>query len=141
MRLPAARVMETQIQEAILLTLAVRATTASSIPVGKISSTISSPARTAASISSSIMFYYSAIANAGLGNHAQALEYATTAARMEPNNYSYQNLVTQLSRGSNMYQQRETNYVQPYNSGGWCLRLCLLNMFLNLFCGGRFFCC
>ena len=58
-----------------------------------------------------------------------------------PNNYSYQNLVTQLSRGSNMYQQRETNYVQPYNSGGWCLRLCLLNMFLNLFCGGRFFCC
>ena len=90
---------------------------------------------------SALWFYYSAIANAGLGNHAQALEYATTAARMEPNNYSYQNLVTQLSRGSNMYQQRETNYVQPYNSGGWCLRLCLLNMFLNLFCGGRFFCC
>jgi molecular chaperone DnaJ len=90
---------------------------------------------------SALWFYYSAIANAGLGNHAQALEYATTAAQMEPNNYSYQNLVTQLSRGSNMYQQRQTNYVQPYDSGGWCLRLCLLNMFLNLFCGGRFFCC
>ena len=90
---------------------------------------------------SALWFYYSAIANAGLGNHAQALEYATTAARMEPNNYSYQNLVTQLSRGSNMYQQREKNYVRTYDSGGWCLRLCLLNMFLNLFCGGRFFCC
>ena len=90
---------------------------------------------------SALWYYYSAIANAGLGNHAQALEYATIAAEMEPNNYSYQNLVTQLSRGSNMYQQRETNYVRTYDSGGWCLRLCLLNMFLNLFCGGRFFCC
>ena len=90
---------------------------------------------------SALWYYYSAIANAGLGNHAQALEYATIAAEMEPNNYSYQNLVTQLRRGSNMYQQRQANYVQPYDSGGWCLRLCLLNMFLNLFCGGRFFCC
>ena len=90
---------------------------------------------------SSLWYYYSAIAHAGLGNHAQALEYATIAADMEPSNYSYQNLVTQLRRGSNMYQQRQANYVQPYDSGGWCLRLCLLNMFLNLFCGGRFFCC
>ena len=60
---------------------------------------------------------------------------------MEPNNYSYQNLVTQLSRGSGRYQQRQTGYVQPYDSSGWCLRLCLLNAFLNLCCGGRFFCC
>lgn len=91
---------------------------------------------------SALWHYYSAIANAGLGNHAQALEYAKIAAEMEPNNYSYQNLVTQLSRGSNMYQQREANYIRPYeSSGGWCLRLCLLNMFLNIFCGGRFFCC
>lgn len=86
-------------------------------------------------------YYYSAIANAGLGNHAQALEYANAAVEMEPNNYSYQNLVTQLSRGRNNYQQRQNTYVQSYDSGQWCLRLCLLNMFLNLFCGGRFFCC
>ena len=90
---------------------------------------------------SALWYYYSAIANAGLGNHAQALEYATTATSMEPNNYSYQNLVTQLSGGSNRYQQRQTGYVQPYDSGTWCLRLCLLNAFLNLCCGGRFFCC
>ena len=90
---------------------------------------------------SALWYYYSAIANAGLGNHAQALQYATTAASMEPNNYSYQNLVTQLSGGSGRYQQRQNNYVQPYDSGAWCIRLCLLNAFLNLCCGGRFFCC
>ena len=90
---------------------------------------------------SALWYYYSAIANAGLGNHAQALEYATTAASMEPNNYSYQNLVTQLSGGSGRYQQRQNNYVQPYDTGAWCIRLCLLNAFLNLCCGGRFFCC
>ena len=90
---------------------------------------------------SALWYYYSAIANAGLGNHAQALEYATTAASMEPNNYSYQNLVTQLSGGSGRYQQRQNNYVQPYDSGAWCIRLCLINAFLNLCCGGRFFCC
>ena len=90
---------------------------------------------------SALWYYYSAIANAGLGNHAQALEYATTAASMEPHHYSYQNLVTQLSGGSGRYQQRQNNYVQPYDSGAWCIRLCLLNAFLNLCCGGRFFCC
>ena len=90
---------------------------------------------------SSVWYYYSAIANAGLGNHAQALEYAKIAADMEPNNYSYQNLVTQLSRGSNMYQNRRDTYVQNYDSGQWCLRLCLLNLFLNMFCGGGGLCC
>lgn len=90
---------------------------------------------------SALWYYYSAIAHAGLGNHAQALEYATIAADMEPNNYSYQNLVTQLSSGSTFYQNRQKNYVRSYDTGQWCIRLCLLNAFLNLFCGGRFFCC
>jgi molecular chaperone DnaJ len=90
---------------------------------------------------SSVWYYYSAIANAGLGNHARALEQARVAAEMEPNNYSYQNLVTQLSRGSSMYQERKSTYVQPYDSGQWCLRLCLLNLFLNMFCGGGGLCC
>ena len=88
-----------------------------------------------------VWYYYSAIAHASLGNHAQALDYAKIAAEMEPNNYSYQNLVTQLSRGRYGYQDRRNTYVQPYDSGGWCLRLCLLNMFLNIFCGGGGLCC
>jgi molecular chaperone DnaJ len=90
---------------------------------------------------SSLWYYYSAIAHAGLGNHAQALEYATIAADMEPSNYSYQNLVTQLRHGRGGYQERQNTYVRSYDTGGWCLRLCLMNMFLNLFCGGSGFCC
>jgi hypothetical protein len=90
---------------------------------------------------SALWYYYSAIANAGLGNHAQALEHATIAAEMEPNNYSYQNLVTQLSRGSRNYQQHENTYVRTYDSGQWCIRLCILNAFINLCCGRGFFCC
>jgi len=90
---------------------------------------------------SSLWYYYSAIAHAGLGNHAQALEYAKIAADMEPNNYSYQNLVTQLNHGNAYYHDQQKNYVRSYDSGSWCIRLCLLNAFLNLFCGGRFFCC
>ena len=90
---------------------------------------------------SSLWYYYSAIANAGLGNHAQALEHATIAAQMEPNNYSYQNLVTQLSNGSRFYMNQSRNYVRPVDTGQWCIRLCILNAFLNLCCGGRLFCC
>ena len=84
---------------------------------------------------SAMWYYYSAIAYAGNGNHAQALEFATIAADMEPNNYSYQNLVTQLRGGSARYQDQQRGYVQPYNSDGWCIRLCLLNIALNLCCG------
>lgn len=90
---------------------------------------------------SALWYYYSAIANAGLGNHAQALEHASIAAEMEPHNYAYQNLVTQLSSGSNYYMNRRKNYVQSYDTGQWCLRLCLINAFCNLFCGRGFFCC
>lgn len=89
---------------------------------------------------SAVWYYYSAIAYAGNGNHAQALEYATIAADMEPNNYSYQNLVTQLRGGSARYQDQQRGYVQSYNNDGWCVRLCLLNLALNLCCGRGIFC-
>lgn len=41
-------------------------------------------------------YYVSAVANSGAGNNATALQYARTAAQMEPNNYEYQKLVQQL---------------------------------------------
>ena len=69
---------------------------------------------------SALWYYYSAIANAGLGNHAQALEYATTAASMEPNNYSYQNLVTQLSGGSGRTTTCSLTIPAPGASGSAC---------------------
>lgn len=91
---------------------------------------------------SSVWYYYSAVAHAGKGNQAQALDYARTAASMEPNNYTYQNLVTQLQSGTRWYQEQQKDYVQPYTGGGeWCVRLCLLNIALNMCCGGGGLCC
>ena len=45
-------------------------------------------------------YYYSAIANSGLGNNVLALQQAQTAAQMEPSNQTYQELVQRLNSGS-----------------------------------------
>ena len=87
-------------------------------------------------------YYYSAIANSGLGNNVLALQQAQTAAQMEPSNQTYQELVQRLNSGSSWYQSRQNPY-ETFSSGtaNWCLRLCLLNAALNLCCGGGGLCC
>ena len=80
-------------------------------------------------------YYYSALANNGLGNNATAREYATRAAAMEPGNLQYQQLKSQLEGGGNWYRGMGDMYGgRPYSStGNWCLRMTiLLNMFCNL---------
>ncbi len=90
---------------------------------------------------SSTWYYYSAIANARLGNNVQALQDAQTALSMEPNNYQYQTLVNQLQSGSQWYNNRQQPYQRSSGTSEWCIRLCLLNMTLNLCCGGSGMCC
>lgn len=87
-------------------------------------------------------YYYSAIANSGLGNNVLALQQAQTAAQMEPSNQTYQELMQRLNSGSSWYQSRQNPY-ETFSSGtaNWCLRLCLLNAALNLCCGGGGLCC
>ena len=86
--------------------------------------------------------YYMALANIGLGRNVDAQQYARTACQMEPDNYTYRNLLSRLESGSGWYQTRQTTYEAPMSyQQSWCIRMCLLNLFLNLFCGGRFFCC
>lgn len=82
-------------------------------------------------------YYYSAIANSGLGNNVAALEHARRAAALEPNNYEYQNLVRRFESGGSWYEQRQAAYGYP-NFGGdkLCLRLCIANLVCNLCCGG-----
>ena len=84
-------------------------------------------------------YYYSALANNGLGNNATAREYATRAAAMEPGNLQYQQLKSQLEGGGNWYRGMGDMYGgRPYSStGNWCLRMILLNMFCNLCCFGN----
>ncbi len=52
-------------------------------------------------------YYYSAIANSGIGNNVIALQHAREAARMEPNNIQYTTLVQRLENGGNWYRQQQ----------------------------------
>lgn len=86
-------------------------------------------------------YYYSAIANSGLGNNVIALEHAKKAYQMEPNNMQYQVLVQRLQSGGSWYQTRQNPY-QSYNMGGGdlCMKLCIANIVCNLCCGGGLCC-
>ena len=55
-------------------------------------------------------YYYSAIAQVGLGNNLRGMEYAKMAVSMEPNNIEYQNLVNRLSFQSNRYGEVRNVY-------------------------------
>lgn len=86
-------------------------------------------------------YYYSAMANSGLGNNVMALEHAKEALKREPNNYQYQMLVSRLEHGGSWYQQRQSPYSTVFTGGNdLCLKLCLLNMFCNCCCNGSMCC-
>lgn len=87
-------------------------------------------------------YYYSAIANSGLGNQVIALEHARTACSLEPGNMEYRQLLQNLESGAQWYSGRQQAYdCDSVGSNGMCMKLCLLNMFCNIFCGGGGFCC
>lgn len=84
---------------------------------------------------SSIWFYYSALAMNGIGNNATALEYAQTAAQMEPGNLQYIFLVQQLQAGSGQYRQTQQTYTSPYaNMANCCYSLLMFNIFMSCCC-------
>lgn len=87
-------------------------------------------------------YYLSAMANSGQGNNVLAKEHAKRAAVMEPDRPEYQQLVRQLESGGQWYQSMGEMYGSPLETGNdWCMRICLLNIFCNCCCGGRFFFC
>ena len=82
-------------------------------------------------------YYYHAIASAGAGNTANAMEDARRAVEMEPNNMQYQQLYQQLQSGGQWYQNMGNGYgyERPGNGLGSCCCQCLC---LNMLCTG---CC
>lgn len=84
-------------------------------------------------------YYYSAIANAGVGNNITALNHAKTAVQMEPNNLEYLRILHQLQFGAHIYQQESRSYGMPVCfAGDSCLNLCLgicLARLCCTFCG------
>lgn len=88
----------------------------------------------------SVWYYYSALANRGVGNNMIALEHAKQALAMEPNNWQYQNLVNQLEGRGGWYQSQQSGYGYSCMSQDYCLKLCLLNLACNMCCGGGMCC-
>ena len=81
-------------------------------------------------------FYYSAIAENGIGNNITAVEYAQTAAQMEPGNIQYLLLLQQLKGGQRQYQTGQETYGSPFNDMSFCYNIMLCSCLLNC-CGCR----
>lgn len=80
-------------------------------------------------------YYYSALANQGLGNNIMAKQYAGQAVQMEPSNFEYRQFLQHLEYGGTWYTNMGSQYERPYaSSGSWCLSMLLLNLFCNCCC-------
>ena len=79
-------------------------------------------------------YYYSAMANQGVGNTATALEHIRRAVELEPSNVSYRQFQEHLEYGGTWYTTMGSGYERPYSGGDWCMRMILLNLFCNCCC-------
>ena len=88
-------------------------------------------------------YYLSALAQAGLHNQAQAMEYARQAVSMEPQNMEYQQFLSDLQSGGRGYSQYGQQYGRP-NMGNvvspcaslaamYCCSMCMCGR-VPLFC-------
>lgn len=69
-------------------------------------------------------YYYSSVANLGMGNNLVAVEHAKQAAAMEPNNAEYVNFANQLQFRAQRYQGMSYGYGRPsYGTGNLCCDL------------------
>ncbi len=83
-------------------------------------------------------YYLSALAHNGLGNNAQAMEYARQAVNMEPGNGQYQQLLSQLQSGGAWYGQRGEEYGrQTFGRGNLCCTIMALELCCMCCGGGR----
>lgn len=85
-------------------------------------------------------YYFSAIANYGMGNQIAAMEHAQKACEMDPSNQQYRQLYAQLSSGRSQYQRMQSPF------GGNPSSLCCTCLLMNMCCGGSrfmpcYFCC
>lgn len=83
-------------------------------------------------------YYYSAIANKGVGNNVQALEHARMSSSMEPNNATYRQLVRTFESGGSWYTSRQSSYggMPTIICSNPLLACCLANLCCNACCAG-----
>lgn len=69
-------------------------------------------------------YYYSAVANMGIGNNVVAVQHAEKAAAMEPQNMEYQNFANQMRFRSQRYQNMGGGYGRSsFGTGNLCCDL------------------
>lgn len=69
-------------------------------------------------------YYYSAVANEGIGNTATAIEHIRRALDLEPSNMEYRQFQQHLEYGGMWYSNMGQNYERPYsNYSNFCLDL------------------
>ena len=69
-------------------------------------------------------YYYSAIANMGIGNNLVAVDHAKQAAAMEPNNAEFVNFANQMQFRGQQYQNMGQGYGrQGLGTGNLCCDL------------------
>ena len=86
-------------------------------------------------------YYYSAIANSGIGNQINALEYARKAVQMDPGNAEYRQLVSRLENNGRWYADRGTQYGFGTDGRSNCLSDLCCCMCASSMCGGGFMPC
>lgn len=92
-------------------------------------------------------YFLSALAQSGLHNNAQAMEYARQAVSMEPGNMQYQQLLSQLQSGGAWYSHQGQQYGrQTMGRPNLCCSIMALELCCMCCSGGRMmyypmFCC
>ncbi len=80
-------------------------------------------------------YYYSAMANQGVGNTATAIEHIQRAVDLEPSNTEYRQFQQYMQGGGTWYTNRGGSYERPYsNYGRFCMNLLLAELFCTCCC-------
>ena len=81
-------------------------------------------------------YYFSAMANYGVGNIMASLEHSRIACEKEPYNEDYKELYSRLSVAGNSYGERSFSYGRPKSRfSNMCLWCCIADLLCSV-CGG-----
>lgn len=80
-------------------------------------------------------YYYSAVANQGLGNTATALEHISRAVALEPSNMEYRQFQQSMQYGGTWYTNMGSAYERPYSSySNFCMSLLCMQLLCSCCC-------
>lgn len=88
-------------------------------------------------------YYLSAVANMGIGNNVNALNYIREAVRLEPDNMQYRMMLQRMEGGGTWYQEQQNPFGgMPVGGNDMCMKCLLVNMACSCCCpGSGVICC